>query len=454
MKLGQNSPARGHNASHREYSGGVDPLELLTRAPLPFLARCRIPADLDSVTHVGREQPLDGTGVSRRSIDSVWRAAQAFYRTGVTPALQLCIRRRGRIVLNRALGHARGNAPEDPDDAEKQPIRTDTPVNVFSTAKLVTAMVIHKLDEQGLLHLEDHVCDTIPEFGSHGKQFITLRHLLSHRAGIPNVPSQTLDLDLLQQPERICELVCQLRPATRPGRLVAYHAISSGFVLGEVVRRATGATIRQVLDDLIRKPLDVKWLHYGVAPDDVDRVARNAFTGPPPPPGVRQLLQRALGRPLREIVELSNDPRFLTGIVPSGNLVTTAEDFSAFLECMLRKGEFGGVRIFNERTIQHAVNEASYREIDLTLLIPLRYGLGPMLGDDPVGIFGPSTGKAFGHVGLSNIFPWADPEREISVAFLTTGKPIVSTHAIRLVQLLWTINRVFPKHESPSSEAA
>ena len=68
-----------------------------------------------------------------------------------------------------------------------------------------------------------------------------------------------------------------------------------------------------------------------------------------------------------------------------------------------------------------------------------------MLGDDPVGIFGPSTARAFGHVGLSNIFPWADPEREISVAFLTTGKPIISTHAIRLIQLLWTINRVFPK---------
>ncbi len=391
----------------------VDPLELLTRAPWPFLARCRVPEDLDAVTQVGREESLEDTGVDRSAIDAVWSAAEAFYRTGVTPALQLCIRRRGRVVLNRALGHARGNAPDDPADAEQVPITTETPINVFSTAKLVTAMVIHKLDEQGLLHLEDHVSDYIPKFGCHGKQHITLRHVLSHRAGIPNLPPEALDLDLLEKPQHISNVVCQLEPASRPGRLVAYHAISGGFVLGEVVRRLTGTTIRDVLEELIRKPLGVRWLHYGVPPDQAPQIAHNAFTGPPPPPPARQLLERALGKPLREVVELSNDPRFQTGIIPSGNVITTAEDFSAFLQCMLQGGEFNGVRVFEERTIGHAVNEASYREIDLTLLIPLRYGLGPMLGDDPVGIFGPSTGRAFGHVGLSNIFPWADPEREI-----------------------------------------
>jgi CubicO group peptidase (beta-lactamase class C family) len=431
----------------------MDPLEILTRAPLPFLSRCRVAKDLAPLTHIGPEEPLDGTGVDREAIDSVWSAAEAFYRTGITPALQLCIRRRGRIVLNRALGHARGNAPEDPAEAEKVPVTTETPINVFSTAKLVTAMVVHKLDEQGVLHLEDRVCEYIPEFARHGKQWITLRHILSHRAGIPNVPPEAMDLDLLSQPERICQLVCDLERASRPGRLVAYHAISGGFVLGEVVRRATGSTIREVLRKEIQEPLGLRWLHYGVTPEQVDQVALNAFTGPPPPPPVRQMLARALGRPLQKVVELSNDPRFLTGIVPSGNVLTTAEDLSAFLQCMLQEGELNGVRIFRPRTIRHALNEASYREVDLTLFIPLRYGLGPMLGDSPVGVFGPSTAQAFGHVGLSNVFPWADPEREISVAFLTTGKPIMSLHAVRLMQLLGRINRAFPKHEERSAAA-
>lgn len=424
----------------------MDPLEWITRAPLPFLQRCRIPADLKTVTGRGREDSLAGTGVDAADVKAVWGAAEALYRTGTTPALQLCIRRRGRIVLNRSLGHARGNAPQDPQDAEKVLATTETPINVFSSAKLVTAMVLHKLDELGLMHLEDRVSDYVPEFASHGKKWITFRQLLSHRAGIPNLPPEALDLDLLAQPERIAELVCELDPASRPGRMVSYHAISTGFVLAEAVRRATGRSIRDVLEKEIRLPLGLRWFHYGVAPEEVSLVAENAVTGPPAPPGVRQMLERALGKPLPEIVELSNDPRFLTGLIPSGNLETTAEDYSAFLQCMLDEGEYQGVRVFEPRTIRHALNEASYREVDLTLLMPLRYGLGPMLGDDPIGIFGPKTEHAFGHLGLSNIFPWADPRREISVALLTTGKPVLSLHTIRLVQLLGIINSTFPYH--------
>lgn len=427
----------------------MDPLEWIARAPLPFLARCRVAADLDSVTRIGHEDPLDGAGVAASEIDEIWRAAQALYRTGATPALQLCIRRRGRIVLNRSLGHARGNAPDDPEDAEQVLATPGTPINVFSSAKLVAAMVIHKLDETGALHLEDRVAEYLPEFGTHGKKWITFRHLLAHRAGIPNLPSEAFDLDLLAHPEEVSRMVCELEPATRPGRLVSYHAISTGFVLAEVVRRVTGKTIREVLHKEVREPLGLRWLHFGVEPHQVDLVARNAVTGPPAPPPVSTMLGRALGRPLPEVVSLSNDPRFLTGIIPSGNLETTAEDLSAFLQCMLDDGELNGVRIFEPRTIRHALNEASYREVDLTLFMPLRYGLGPMLGDDPVGIFGPDTEHAFGHLGLSNIFPWADPKREIAVALITTGKPILSLHTVRLVQLLSVINRIFPRQRAP-----
>lgn len=427
----------------------MDEIELLAKAPLPGFAHCRVPRDLADVTHYGDEESLAGTGVDENAIAEVWSAAEAFYRSGVTPALQLCIRRRGRVVLNRSLGHARGNAPEDPRDAPKVPCTPTTPINVFSTAKLVTAMVIHKLDELRVLHLEDRISEYIPAFAGHGKQWITLRHILSHRAGIPNIPPDALDLDLLGDPERICDMLCAMKPTSRPGRLVAYHAISGGFVLGEVVRRVTGKTIREVLAETIREPLGLRWLHYGVDAEQVDEVAQNAFTGPPPFPPIKQMLARALGRDLREIVEMSNDPRFLTGIIPSGNVLTTAEDFSAFLQCMLDEGTYGGVRIFEPHTIHHVLNEESYREIDLTLFIPFRYALGPMLGDDPIGIFGPKTPRAFGHLGLSNIFPWADPDREISVAFFTTGKPILSLHAVRLTQLLGTINRVFPRTGRP-----
>ena len=152
-----------------------------------------------------------------------------------------------------------------------------------------------------------------------------------------------------------------------------------------------------------------------------------------------------MGAGVHEEVELSNQPRFLRGIVPSANIVATAEELSAFYQCLLDGGELNGVRVFDPRTVQHATSEQSYREIDLTLGLPIRYGLGPMLGDDPIGLFGPRSGHAFGHIGFTNIWSWADPERGLAVALLTSGKPVLALQVIRLFQLIFEINRAFPR---------
>src|SRR5262245_66133739 len=87
-------------------------------------------------------------------------------------------------------------------------------------------MVIHKLDEKGMLRLEDRVCEFIPAFGRHGKDRITLRHILAHRAGIPALPPEAIDLELLGHPDRVVEILCDARTRTRPGRMLAYHAVS------------------------------------------------------------------------------------------------------------------------------------------------------------------------------------------------------------------------------------
>jgi CubicO group peptidase (beta-lactamase class C family) len=423
----------------------MDALELIARAPLPFLRRCRIPEDLESATRMGEEAPVREARTSQSSVDRVWRAVLALYRTGAHPGIQICVRRHGHIVLHRCIGHAAGNAPDDPPDAPLIPMELDTPITLFSASKAVTAMVIHKLDEQGTLHLEDRVADFIPEFGAHGKHRITIRHLLAHRAGIPNLPPGTADLDLLAYPERIIQILSEARPRGRPGRWLAYHAVSGGFVLAEVVRRASGRSIRDVLEKEIRDPLGVRWLSYGVPREDLDRVARNALTGPPPPPPVNLLLRRALGVGMAEVVDLSNDPRFLTGIIPAANVVSTAQDLSAFYQCLLDEGRYAGARVFDARTVRRATAEHNYWEIDFTLGVPLRYGLGFMLGGEWFSLLGYGNPNAFGHVGYSNIFAWADPDRDIAVALLNTGKPVASTHVVRMLQLIFEINRAFPR---------
>jgi CubicO group peptidase (beta-lactamase class C family) len=411
----------------------------------PFRALCRVPDDLSEVTAWGEEIPAREVGLSQGAVESVWERVETLYRTGLYPAVQVCIRRRGHPVLHRALGHAAGNAPDDAPDAPKVAADTGTPFTIYSASKAITAMVIHKLDEQGLVHLDDPVCEYIPEFGVHGKEWITLRHVLTHRAGIPNLPPEVMDLELLEKPEEVLRILCEARPVLRPGRRLAYHAITGGFVLGEVVRRVTGHDIREVLRKEVQEPLGFRWTNYGVAPEHVELVAENAVTGSPVPPPIGYLLRRALGVSIHDAVALSNDPRFLTAIIPAANVVTTAEELSAFYQCLLDGGELGGVRVFDPRTVRRAAMEQTYREVDLTLVIPLRYGLGFMLGGWVFGPFGPDAPRAYGHIGFTNIISWADPERELAVAIITSGKPVVTLDVVRLWQVLSELNAAMPK---------
>ena len=420
------------------------PLSRLAGSLVPAL--CRIPSDLTGLISVAEEEvPAQAAGVSPEAVERVWKHVEALYRTGAYPALQICIRCEGQVLLERALGHASGNGPNDAPEAPKRPATVDTRFNLFSAAKAITAMVIHKLDEKRALHLEDRVCDFIPEFGRYGKDRITIHHILAHRAGIPNLPPGAMDLDLLQTPERVIELLCEARPRTRPGRMVAYHAVSGGFILAEVVQRATGSSIREVFEKEIALPLGLHRTSYGVHPRDVDQVAVNVATGPPVPPPLSWILRGALGVGVREAVELSNDPRFLTSIIAAANVVTTAGELAAFYDCLLGEGRLGDVRVFDPRTVRHATSEQNYWELDLTLGLPIRYGLGFMLGSEGPSLFGWNNPRAFGHVGFTNVLSWADPQRRLAVALLTSGKPILGPHVVRLVQLMVEVGRAFPK---------
>lgn len=405
--------------------------------------RCRVPDDIEEVRSVGDEE--EPHGVDRSAIESLWRTTEGLYRSGAHPAVALCIRHNGRRVLNRAVGYAAGGGPEDPRDTPTVPVSVDTPMCLFSASKAICAMVIHKLDEENALRLDDRVCDYVPEFSRHGKHLVTLRHVLSHRAGVPNLPPAALDLDLLARPGEVIDLLCESELIARPGRVLAYHAVTGGFILAEVVRRVTGRDIRQCFEEKIGGPLGMRYLGFGVRPDDVGRVAENAFTGLPVVPPLKQVLRRALGADLREVVDLSNDRRFLEGIIPSANTCATADEVSRFYECLLQSGAWQGREVFAPATIRRATAEQSIWEIDLTLGMPIRYGLGFMLGGKTVSLFGRDNPFAFGHLGLSNVFGWADPERAISVALLTTGKGVIGPHVGSLLRWVLEVGDTFSR---------
>lgn len=423
----------------------MDSLTWLAWPTLPWKKLCRVPADLDAVTEIGDETPPSDVGLSRTAIDAIWASARVLYQTGLHPALQLCVIHRGEIVIDRAIGFAAGNAPGDPVDAPKRRVTTGTPFRIYSASKAVTAMVVHKLDERRVLHIHDPVCEYLPEFGFGAKRHLTIAHVLCHRAGIPNLPRGAMDLDLLEQPTEIVRLLAEMPLVGHPGRQLAYHAVTGGFVLGEVVRAAAGQDVREVLRKEIREPLGLRWLDYGVAPDDEAAIALDAITGTPPIPPISTVLTRALGAPVEQVIALAHDPRFLRGILPAANVVSNARDLATFFECLRNDGAFGETSVFEPRTVRRARGEQSWWELDLTLGLPLRYGLGFMLGAEWLSPFGPGTPSAFGHVGFTNVFGWADPDREIAAALISNGKPFISIEVVRLLQCLAAIGREIPR---------
>jgi CubicO group peptidase (beta-lactamase class C family) len=209
-------------------------------------------------------------------------------------------------------------------------------------------------------------------------------------------------------------------------------------VLGAVIERVTGMSLRELIASAVLRPLGFDAFNYGVPAARLPEVARNAFTGPPVVPPISMVIRRALSVDFVEAVRISNDPRFLTGVVPAGNVIATANEACRFMQLLLAGGELDGVRVFDERTIRRAVAEQTYLELDLTLGAPIRYSMGFMLGWK-VSVFGLRTEDVFGHLGFTNVFVYADPSRDLAVALMTSGKPALSPGLVQTARLVQAI---------------
>ena len=402
----------------------------------------KVPKELRSVTSYKPEdevEPADA-GMSKKGVEAIWSAVEDLYRTGIHPAISFCLRRRGKVVLKRAIGHTRGNGPDDGPDIEKIPVTPDTPICLFSASKAVTSMLIHLLVERGKINMMAPVSHYIPEFIAHGKADITIFHILSHRGGISSLP-QDIDPEIVFDHDAFTKLLCKSKHVSQGGQRLAYHAITGGFILGEIVRRITGKDIRELLIETLKKPLGFRYFNYGICDEDKNKVAVNYYTGWPVIFPFSTHIKRVLGASWKDIVRISDDPRFMKEIIPSGNVVSTADEMSRFFQLLLNGGEFEGVRIFEPITIRRATMEVGKLAIDRTLMLPMRYSTGLILGISPIGMYGPFTQHAFGHLGFSNILCWADYDRDIAVSLLNTGKAFLGIHLVPLFRLLARISR-------------
>ncbi len=405
--------------------------------------RIRVPVDLEAVTDRAEE---DHSEVDSVAVERIWDAARHWYAAGMQPAIQVCLRRNGKVILDRAIGHGWGNGPADPVDAEHIPVRTSTPFCVYSAAKAITTTVTHMLAERGAFSLEDRVCDYLPNYTSHGKDRTTIRHVVTHSAGIPFATGPKPDLKRMDDSEYARDMLGRMKPVYRPGLVHIYHGVTWGPLMREIISAATGRSIRDILADEILGPLGFRWTNYGVAPEDVPLVAPSHVTGKPLPAPIAKAFKTAVGGTPQQIIPFSNTREFLTGVVPSSNAVSNAHELSRFAEILCRGGELDGVRVLSPETLRAATKQARRLRPDLaTGLAPMRWGTGYMLGSKRFGPFGRDAAGAFGHTGLTDIAMWADPQRALSVAVISSGKPSGHPEAKRYPALLNTINAEIPR---------
>jgi CubicO group peptidase (beta-lactamase class C family) len=254
-----------------------------------------------------------------------------------------------------------------------------------------------------------------------------------------------LDLDRAHDREFIRTALVDAKPFASPGSLLAYHALSGGYIMGEVVHEVTGRDLGVFFDQEFRGPLGLRWTSYGVDEADLDAVGTDYVTGPPLLPPASTLLTRALGVPADTVVEWAGDRRFRTAVVPSANVMTTASELSRFFDVMRAGGELDGVRVLEPDTIRTALTQQSHLELDLSLGFPTRFGYGLMLGARMISLFGLDTQHAFGHLGFTNTLAWGDPERGTAAAIVTSGKPTVYPDVWRFLGLSQRITRETPK---------
>jgi CubicO group peptidase (beta-lactamase class C family) len=307
------------------------------------------------------------------------------------------------------------------DGARTRPWERDTIVNIYSATKGLTATCAHMAVERGLIELDAPVARYWPEFAEAGKADIVVRDLLAHRAGLPALrdpmpPGAWTDWDW------VTAALAREEPWWAPGTSHGYHAVTFGFLVGEVIRRATGKTVGEFLRTEIAEPLGLD-AYIGFGPELDERVAEMLPARPPPPEqpdALGEILadpdsmsSKAFANIEEALPPAVNTRAWRAPEIPAGNGHTNARSLGR-LYAALAHGEIDGVELLSRQAIDVAREEHSSGE-DAVVLIETRFGLGYMLPSGPAD-FSPNP-RAFGHPGLGGALGFADPEADLAVGY-------------------------------------
>jgi CubicO group peptidase (beta-lactamase class C family) len=328
----------------------------------------------------------------------VQQAVEQLVDAGAERGVQVAVYRHGEPVVDAVAGVA--------DPATGRPVTPATVFYPYSVGKAMASTVAHVLVERGLFGYDTPIAELWPQFAAKGKQAATVRHALTHTVGVPGIPADTTAEDLCDW-DRMCALIADAEPWWEPGTRTGYHAYTLGYIVGEVVRRATGRPISQVLLEEVATPLGVPdELYFGMPESELGRLA----TLEDAPGSAEMLASIPADAPMFKAGPLATWPTaalgnrrdILMADIPAGGKLTAraiARMYAALL------GEVDGVRLLPPERLREATALA-VSGTDELMGNQARWALGYAVGG-----IGPQLQDAqtvFGMGGAGGTFASAD----------------------------------------------
>lgn len=328
------------------------------------------------------------------------------------------------------------------DTAGTTPWTRDTITNVYSTTKGMTSLCLHILVDRGLVDVEEPVATYWPEFAQAGKSAIPVKWLLSHRAGLPALrgrlpPETTYDWDAMTT------ALAAEEPWWEPGTTFGYHAVTFGWLVGEIVRRASGKSLGTFFREEVADRLGADF-HIGLDPMHHERVAGIVAAAPPTTDTPPTPMMQAMADPNSMASLAFNNP----APIMSADVVNSAEwrgaelgavnghadarSLARIYGALACGGEVDGVRLLSQKVLDQVYVEQSNGNNVLTMS-PMRFGLGYML-PLPEANYGRGP-RAFGHQGAGGSLGYADPDKQVGFGYVMNqmgAQP--DMRAARLVQ--------------------
>jgi CubicO group peptidase (beta-lactamase class C family) len=306
------------------------------------------------------------------------------------------------------------------DQACTKEWQQDTLVNVYSTTKGLASIAIAHLADKGLLDYEAPMVDYWPEFGAEGKDKLTVAQVLSHLGGLCGV-SEKLSVNDLYNWRKMTTLLAAQKPLWDLGSDAGYHAVTWGYLPGELFLRITGKSMGQYFQDEIAGPLNADCF-IGLPESELHRVAElvgpnRARIQPPAPesiPSVPPLYVPAMLNPSIRPYKDASSNEWRMAEVAAANGQANARGIATVYGIMANGGKMNGINFISSAGIANGCLLEKEDGIDLVTGVPMRRARGFMLGLD--GAYGPND-KAFGHAGAGGSLGFADPDKNIAFGY-------------------------------------